>query len=242
MSSLTWRTTTISTSRPSSSRSLAAGLDPAAEIRWTGRAEGDLADPTGTDAAVEARRRAIVDRPWTQLRQVHGARVVVVDRPGAGTGEAADGAVSASTGVALAVLTADCAPVALLSAEGVIGLAHAGWRGLLAGVIEATAGAMRDLGATRIEAVLGPCIRPECYQFGAADLEVLAARFGPSVRAECRIGGPALDLPAAVGASLGHAGVELAGDAGICTACSPAYWSWRGGEDRQRQATVVWRP
>jgi len=167
--------------------------------------------------------------------------VVEVDHPGGASGEAADAAVSRSPGVALAVLTADCAPVAFRSGEGVIGLAHAGWRGLLAGVIEATVDAMRDLGATEVEAVLGPCIHPDCYQFGGADLDVLAARWGPSVRAEGPGGGPAFDLPAAVARSLERAGAELVGDAGVCTACSPAYWSWRGGRDRQRQATVVWR-
>src|ERR1039458_4919587 len=146
MRTSTWRTTTISTSRPSSSRALAPQLDPAAAIRWRGRADGDLVDPTGADPVVVARCRAIVDRPWTRLAQVHGARVVEVGHPGGGSGEAADAAVSRSPGVALAVVTADCAPVAFRSREGVIGLAHAGWRGLLAGVIEATVAAMRDLG------------------------------------------------------------------------------------------------
>ena len=164
-----------------------------------------------------------------------------VDRPGAGLGEAADAAVSDAPGVALAVLTADCAPVALLSAEGVIGVAHAGWRGLVAGVIEAAVEAMRGLGATEIGAVVGPCIHPECYHFGAADLDAVADRLGPVVRADGPSGGEALDLPAAVRTSLERSGAQVLGEAGICTACSPAYWSWRGGRDRQRQAMVVWR-
>jgi polyphenol oxidase len=241
MSRSTWRTTTISTSLPSSSRSLAAGLDPGAEVRWTGRAEGDLAGSTATEPAAEARRRAIVDLPWTWMHQVHGARVLEVGWPGVGVGEAADAAVTSAPGVALAVLTADCAPVALLSAEGVIGVAHAGWRGLLAGVIEATVDAMRGLGATEIGAVLGPCIHPGCYQFGPAELDLLAARLGAGVRGEYSHGGEALDVPAAVRICLQRAGAELIGDAGVCTACSPEYWSWRGGQDSQRQATVVWR-
>ncbi len=187
------------------------------------------------------RRRGIVELPWTWTHQVHGTRVVEVDRPGGGVGEAADGSVSRTPGVALAVLTADCAPVALVSAEGIIGVAHAGWRGLLDGVVGATVDAMRGLGATEVGAVIGPCIHPECYQFGSADLDLLAARLGPDVRAEWPGGGEALDLPAAVRSSLEQAGVELLGEAAICTACSPDYWSWRGGRDRQRQATVVWR-
>ena len=91
---------------------------------------------------------------------MHGARVVVVEGPGGAAGEAADAAVATSAGAALAVLTADCAPVALASPEGVLGVAHAGWRGLRAGVVEATVTTMRRLGATRIEAVLGPCVHP----------------------------------------------------------------------------------
>jgi copper oxidase (laccase) domain-containing protein len=110
------------------------------------------------------------------------------------------------------------------------------------GVIEAAVDAMRELGATDIGAALGPCIHPECYPFGEADLERVAARLGPAVRATSRAGGCALDVPAAVRASLERSGADLVADAGVCTACSPAYWSWRGGRDPQRQATVVWWP
>ncbi|MBO0731516.1 MAG: polyphenol oxidase family protein, partial [Acidimicrobiaceae bacterium] len=137
----------------------------------------------GARSGVAARpdaRVQLVNLPWTVLRQVHGARVVTVASPGEGSGEPADGAVTTCPGAALAVLTADCAPVALASPEGVVGVAHAGWRGLLAGVIEATVEAMRALGARRVDAVLGPCIRPACYAFGAEDLEIVAARLGPS--------------------------------------------------------------
>ena len=95
---------------------------------------------------------------------------------------------SATPGCALAVLTADCAPVALASPEGVFGVAHAGWRGLVAGVLERTVDAMRALGATEIGAVLGPCIRAECYEFGPADLDRVAARLGDGVRATTAVG------------------------------------------------------
>jgi polyphenol oxidase len=201
-----------------------------------------MADPTGEDPDVGARRRSVVDRPWTWLHQVHGERVVVVEGPGAGAGSAADGAVSAADNTALAILTADCAPVALTSPEGVIGAVHAGWRGLAAGVVEATVAAMRSLGATSVVAALGPCIGPECYLFGAAELEGLVDRFGAGVRGRHRSGGPALDVPATVRAALDRAGAVLVSDAGVCTACSAEHWSWRARGDRQRQAMVVWRP
>jgi YfiH family protein len=211
-------------------------------VRFTSRADGDMADPTGVDPVVADRRRSVVDRPWTWLHQVHGARVVQVDRPGGQAGESADGAVSATGGTALAILTADCAPLALASPEGVLGAAHAGWRGLLAGVIEATVAAMRRLGATDVVAALGPCIHPECYEFAGPELDDLADRLGPHVRGRHRAGGPALDVPAAVRSAVSGSGARLVDDAGVCTACSAGHWSWRARADVSRQAMVVWRP
>lgn len=183
----------------------------------------------------------MVDRPWTVLRQVHGARVVTVEGPGRATGEPADAAVSVASGGVLAVLTADCAPVGLASPEGIIGVAHAGWRGLRAGVVEATVQAMRRLGATRVEAVLGPCIHPCCYAFGEAELVDMANRFGKQVRALDRQGGAALDLPAAVKTALHNAGAVVAGASTVCTSCHDGYWSWRADRTDRRQATAVWR-
>ena len=203
---------------------------------------GHGGDPvTSVRPDVAARRRAVVDRPWTWLHQVHGADVVRVRSPGEGAGTKADAAVTAAEGCALAVLTADCAPVALASGEGVIGIAHAGWRGVAAGVIEATVAEMEALGATRIEAAVGPCIHAECYEFGPSELDEVAARLGDTVRATTAAGAPALDLPAAVRAALAQAGVEHVDDAGVCTACSPSHYSWRARKQTERQATVVWR-
>jgi YfiH family protein len=209
-----------------------------ARVRSTGWAQGDLA---GNGRLVGARRQAVVDLPWTVMRQMHGARVVVVEGPGGANGEAADAAVTASGGLAMAVLTADCAPVALASPEGVYAVVHAGWRGLRAGVIEASVQAMRRLGATKVEAVLGPCIHSCCYSFSEADLLKMEAKFGPQVRATDRQGAPAVDLPAAVRAGLHAVGATLVGDASMCTCCMDGYWSWRGQHTERRQATVAWR-
>jgi YfiH family protein len=203
-------------------------------VRFTGRAEGDMAAPGAPTTSV-------VDLPWTRLRQVHGADVVIVSTPGGGSGQPGDGAVSALRGAALAILTADCAPVAFASPEGVIGIAHAGWRGLVAGVISETVLAMRRLGAGSIQAALGPCIGPECYAFGPSDLDHAASVFGDGVRSVTCRGEPALDVAAAVRVAVREAGAELVWDAGICTSCSLDHWSWRARRDRQRQATVVWR-
>ena len=219
----------ISTSlRSSSSR---------ADIRWSGRREGDLG--VGAGSGVDARRRAVYAGAWAWLRQVHGATVRVVDAPGGVQGVEGDALVTAVPGVALAVFTADCAPVALSSPEGVVGLVHAGWRGTEAGVVEAAVAAMRELGATRVEAVLGPCIRAECYEFGDADLDRVAARFGAGVRGWATSGRPSLDLPAAVAAALAAAGADLVDDHGGCTACSRDWFSHRARGETERQATVV---
>jgi YfiH family protein len=213
---------------------LAGGITAAV----TSRVDGDMA--AGSEGS-DRRRRAVIDLPWSVPRQVHGDGVVIVDEAGAGNQCEADALVTVLAGLAIGVVTADCAPVALASPEGVAGVAHAGWRGLEAGIIQATVGAMRRLGATDVTAVLGPCIHAECYEFGAADLDRLAARLGPAVRGRHGGGGPALDVPASVAAALADSGAGLVADAGICTACSDQHWSWRARSDRPRQAMVVWR-
>lgn len=181
----------------------------------------------------------MVDLPWTWLRQVHGAGVVVVGEPGASAGAEADAAVTAVPGVAVSVTVADCAPVALL-ADGAVGVVHAGWRGLAAGVVPAALHALRELTDAPVRAVVGPCVRPGCYEFGEADLDALAAVLGDGVRATTTDGRPALDVPAGVRAALAAAGVDDVEDAGVCTACSPDHWSYRAAGDRDRQALVAW--
>ena len=216
-----------------------------ANVVFTDRGAGDLGHAGEHVRAVrpdvEARRRAVVDLRWTWLRQVHGDRVVVVTEPGGGAGERADAAVTDRPGCALAVLTADCAPVALVGSGGVVGVAHAGWRGLVGGVLERTVDVMRAGGAGDVRAVLGPCIRPECYEFGVEDLARVARRLGDGVRATTTSGAPALDVPAAVRAALSQVGVDDVHDVGVCTACSQVHFSHRARHELGRQALVVWR-
>ena len=194
------------------------------------------------DREVERRRRKVLDRPWSWVRQVHGSHVVMVDEPGGGAGQTGDALASTAPGAALAILTADCAPVAMCGDNGSMAAVHAGWRGLAGGVIEAAAGALRDTGADRIVAALGPCIHAECYEFSAGDLDAVAARLGPAVRGATADARPALDVPAAVRAALSSAGVELVHDEDVCTACSPDHFSHRARQEKERQAMVVWRP
>lgn len=108
------------------------------------------------------------------VHQVHSADVVTVDAPLSSPLPKADGLVTRTPGIALAVLTADCQPVLFADPEArVIGAAHAGWRGALDGVLDATLDAMETLGASRanIAAVIGPSISQRAYEVGPEFLE-----------------------------------------------------------------------
>ncbi|MFQ5959475.1 MAG: peptidoglycan editing factor PgeF [Alphaproteobacteria bacterium] len=151
--------------------------------------------------------------------QCHSADCVTVTEPWErGAAPKADAMVSHRPGVALGILTADCAPVLFADASaGVIGAAHAGWRGALGGVLEATVAAMAALGAARERTVaaLGPCIGPQCYEVGpeffAAFRDADAAN-AALFTASARDGHYMFDLPGYVMrrlSGLGLAGVAL---------------------------------
>jgi YfiH family protein len=170
---------------------------------------------------------------------VHGAAVVAVDRAPASPPEA-DAAVTSTPDLPLVVMTADCAPIALVAPEAV-GVVHAGWPGLEAGVIEAAVALLRDQSPGPIRAVLGPCIHPARYEFGADLLERLVARLGPEVASRTDAGTPALDIPVAVRVALGRAGVDDFTDVDVCTAASSDHFSHRRDGVTGRQAVVVVR-
>ena len=175
----------------------------------------------------------------TKLCQVHGADVVLVNAPGAKTGSVADAAVTDVVGASLVIQVADCVPLALLGDHSV-GLAHAGWRGLRAGVLERTIEALTILdGTAPLSAVIGPHIGPCCYEFGDDDLADLVGRFGSGVRSRTMDGHLALDLSAAVVSVLERAEVPVAFEE-ACTSCDDRYWSFRATATSKRQAMVVW--
>ena len=218
---------------------------------WTTRSDGDLRDlGRGTPLPEAVPPGLVLER----LSQVHGAEVVVVGAgatPGAGgaggaggTGApTAEGDALVATGDdrVLAVFTADCAAVALGSADGTYGAVHAGWRGLEAGVVEKAVERVRSLSHAEVVAGLGPCIGPCCYAFGGPALDILAGRYGAVVRSTTARGECALDLPEAVRRALAAAGVPLVVDEARCTACSGDAWSYRARRDEARQALLVWR-
>jgi YfiH family protein len=134
----------------------------------------------GDDPVAVAENRALLERGlhlpsapcW--LRQVHGTRVVL--EPDPGSEPEADAAVTRTPGKVLAILTADCLPVVLASADGsVVAVAHAGWRGLAAGVLEASVMAM-DAAPGTLLAWLGPAAGPDAYEVGAEVRDAFVAR------------------------------------------------------------------
>jgi YfiH family protein len=149
------------------------------------------------------------------------------------------------------VLTADCAPVLFADGEaGVIGAAHAGWRGALSGIVEATVKAMEKLGAApeRITAVIGPAISQKAYEVGSQYLEQFLAEepgSGPFFVTDEGSGEPHFDLPGYVGERLARAGVGQIADLGLCTYCEETrLFSYRrsqhhGEEDYGRQISAI---
>ena len=198
------------------------------------------------DPALVAENRARVARAMgverlLGLSQVHGIDVVTVRR-GDETGAAADAMVTALPGIGLGVISADCAPVLFTDVEhGVVGAAHAGWHGAVAGVLEATVAAMRELGAARIAAAVGPCIGPASYEVGA-DVRDTAQR-----DAFFRAGALDrwwFDLPGYCAARLIDAGVVTVSIEGSDTCTDDRFWSHRrrvkaGGGPIGHQISVV---
>jgi copper oxidase (laccase) domain-containing protein len=205
------------------------------------RADGDFHIEQSHDT-LERTRRRFVDLPWSMPDEVHGTTVLEVTAPGEHDGAVADALVTDLAGVVLGAWVGDCAPVAMWSSHGRIGVAHAGWKGLEAGVLQATATAMRAGDpAARVTAVLGACIHPCCYEFGDADLGRLRLRFGNAVVGRTRAGAPALDVPAAVRIALAEVGVDL-DDRSACTGCDADRWySHRVRAERGRQVLAVWK-
>ena len=135
-----------------------------------GFGSGDDLDKVARNRALAAAQLDLLPDRLVSCHQVHGADIVTVERPWPREDNPrADGMVTNVPGIALGILAADCAPVLFADPEaGVVGAAHGGWRGALAGVMEATVTAMTRLGAVagRIRAGIGPCIGQASYEVG----------------------------------------------------------------------------
>ncbi len=184
------------------------------------------------DAALVAENRAramralgVAPDALFGLHQVHGAAVAVLDEAGwpEDARPQADGIVTRRRGVALGIVTADCGPVLFADAEaGVVGACHAGWRGAVLGVLEATVDAMALLGAQpdRVVAVLGPCIAQPSYEVGADLRDQVLARAAEDARffvAGDRAGKWRFDLPGYCLARLRTLGLRAVAGLGVDT-------------------------
>ncbi|MBV8168229.1 MAG: peptidoglycan editing factor PgeF [Alphaproteobacteria bacterium] len=210
------------------------------------------------DAVAENRARvarALGCASLVTVHQVHGTAVAHLQAPWTpDAAPKADAVITTRRGIALGILAADCAPVLLADdAAGVIGAAHAGWKGALSGVVEATIDAMEQAGAQRrrIVAAIGPCIGPASYEVGlefearfvAAD-DANARFFG----AGCSVDKRQFDLPGYLAARLGGLGLARLDVLGLDTLPDPTRWfsyrrtCLRGEPDYGRQISAIALP
>ena len=198
----------------------------------TTRSMGDMA------ASGRAALRGRVPSNPVWLQQVHGTRVLNLDRDH--TSLEADAAYTRRPGTVCVVGAADCMPVLLTDEAGsVVAAAHAGWRGLSAGVIEAALLAM-NIAPGKVLAWLGPAIGPKAYEVGR-DVRVAFAAYGKAFSAPTRPGHWLLDLYAVAKERLKRAGVEKVYGGEFCTYSDPVrFYSYRRDKTNQRMAALIW--
>lgn len=199
-------------------------------VAFTDRSDGDLrSDP---EAREEVSHSLGVSREWAVVRQVHGSRVVRVDGPGdAGEGDAVW---TSESGLPVAVFTADCFGVVLM-APAAVGVAHAGWRGAVSGVVESLREEMTSAGAPPIRAAVGPGIGPCCFEVG----HDVAGKFDSRHVGETSWGTTAVDLPEALSDDLVDLDVWASGG---CTLHEEGWFSHREDGTTRRMAAVGWLP
>lgn len=194
------------------------------------------------------RLRGLLPAEPLWLEQVHGTEVFDADAtpPAGGERPRADAAVTARPGVVLAVLTADCVPVLLSNEAGsAIGVAHAGWRGLAAGVLERTVAALAARpGGGALRAWMGPGIGAGRFEVGEEVLDAFV-RAAPEARAAFRPAGARgkwlADLYRLARQRLVRCGVEAVSGGDWCTASSRAdFYSFRRDRVTGRMASVIW--
>lgn len=189
-----------------------------------GFGSGDRPESVARNRILVAEKLGVPARNLITPRQIHSATAYVTSRAwDVGSPPSGDAVVTAQPGLAVAVLTADCAPVLLADPEaGVVAAVHAGWKGALAGVLSATVGAMEEIGASRdrIVAAIGPTISSNCYEVGPEFRDAFlsdkpaSASFFAQVPGKSR---PCFDLPSFVKAELAENGVEQVEDLQSCT-------------------------
>lgn len=215
-----------------------------------GTGSSDLAEAVSLNRNRVANAMGVAPDHLVTVYQTHSARVATVDGPLAGPRVEADAMVTATPGVSLAILTADCQPVLFSDSEaGVIGAAHAGWRGALDGVLEATLDAMEGLGARRdrINAAIGPSISQRAYEVGPEFMDRFLDADPDNHRFFAGVAGQSVhfDLISYGLHRLRSAGVGQASWTGHCTYSDPAlFYSYRrathaGEADYGRLISVI---
>jgi YfiH family protein len=209
----------------------------------------NLGDHVGDDPAAVAANRARLARelgvPEDRLvwmSQVHGTGVAVVDGPQAGPLPDTDAVVTATPGLVLGVLAADCVPVLLADhVTGVVAAVHAGREGVRRGVLPAALSAMASLGARarHVSALLGPAVCGSCYEV-PEDMQADIARVAPAAAVRTRRGTPGLDLRAGLEEMLRRAGVTEVVHDPRCTVEDRTLFSHRRDGVTGRQAGIVW--
>jgi hypothetical protein len=194
-----------------------------------------------TRNTVDAELRLLLPGEPAWLRQVHGARVAHLDR--VVSNPEADAAVTGTKNRVCAIRAADCMPVLLVDENAtVIGAAHAGWRGLCAGVIENTVQAMGVAGG-KLLAWLGPAIGPKVYEVGEEVRAAFLARDAAAHAAfkPARPGHWLLDLYAVARQRLRSCAVERIFGGGYCTYSDPQrFYSYRRDRTSGRMAALIW--
>ncbi|GAA3138329.1 peptidoglycan editing factor PgeF [Streptomyces rameus] len=208
-----------------------------------GGAVGDDPDAVRTNRALAARSLGLDPARVVWMNQVHGSDVAEVEGPWTTrlTPEV-DGLVTATRGLALAVLTADCVPVLLADpVAGVAAAAHAGRPGMVKGIVPAAIEAMESLGAdpARIVARTGPAVCGRCYEVPET-MRAEVAAVEPEAHAETSWGTPAVDVSAGVHAQLDRLGVCDRAQSPVCTLESGDHFSYRRDRATGRLAGYVW--
>lgn len=203
----------------------------------------NLSDRVGDDPrAVDENRKAVADAlgigsRWSTVEQVHGSRTVRVPSPDADDFQA-DALITDQPGVVLAVFVADCVPLALFG-DAAVGVVHAGWRGLSAGVVSSAIDRLKEIGGPSIliRAAVGPCIGPCHYQVGVQVPDSFANRYpdAPSFMTQ-----GCFDLKGAVEWVLTSGGVSVDSSPQICTYCNDNFYSHRRDGPTGRQAVLAW--
>ena len=193
--------------------------------------------------------RALGIPSFSLARQVHGARLARAGSEDAGAGfddpatalGNADGVVTASSGVALAVLTADCVPVVLADpSTGQVAVVHAGWRGVARGVVRSALSCFDDPSA--VLAAIGPGVGPDHYEVGEEVAAAVSAALPGTAATNRSASRLLLDLPATVANMLSALGVRAIEREDACTACEPQrFFSHRRDGTTGRQGVVAMR-